>query len=442
MASAQKRTELSSEQTDALNNLKSGENIFLTGGAGSGKSFVIQAFLKTTDPKSFPILASTGAAAVLLGGRTFHSFFGLGIMDGGADATFERCLRDSKLLQRIKKVEGFVIDEISMIPGSVLMVAEALAQRARDSELPWGGLQVIAVGDFAQLPPVTRVTPSSSYELAPVGRDWAFKNHVWKQTHFQNIVLKTNQRVQDQEYIEILQQVRFGQVNQDVTDFLNGAIREHDEDDSGTRLFPRRDQSEQYNFKKLKDIHEDEFVSDTIYIGQERAIESLKRSCPVNDQLKLKLGCHVLFLQNDTQKRWVNGTQGIVTSIDVHQIKVKKMDMQKASRRKKNDNDETPMHSREVTVDKTSFALQDAEGKIIAQAIQFPLALGYATTIHKSQGATLDELWCDLGSLWEPGQAYVAMSRLRSRQGLKILRLNTRSIIVDRQVVEFYNRLD
>lgn len=440
MSSAQKRTELSLEQTEALNHLKSGENIFLTGGAGSGKSFVIQAFLKTSDPKIFPILASTGAAAVLLGGRTFHSFFGLGIMDGGADATFDRCLKDGKLLQRIKKIEGFVIDEISMIPGTVLMVAEALAQRARGSDLPWGGLQVITVGDFAQLPPVSRSQPSSSFGTAGAGRDWAFSNHVWQQSNFRSVVLRSNQRVQDQEYIDILQKVRFGEINQQVVDFLNSSVREHDEDESGTRLFPRRDQSEQYNFKKLNDIHEDEFVSDTIYLGQERAVESLKRSCPVGDQLKLKLGCHVLFLQNDVQKRWVNGTQGIVTGIDDHQIKVKKTNSQKTSR--KNKAGEDMLVSREVTVDKASFALQDAEGKIIAQAIQFPLALGYATTIHKSQGATLDDLWCDLGALWEPGQAYVAMSRLRTRQGLKVLRWSPRSIIVDRQVVNFYNQLD
>lgn len=431
MASSQKRTELSTEQTDALNHLKSGENIFLTGGAGSGKSFVIQAFLKTVDSKTFPILASTGAAAVLLGGRTFHSFFGLGIMDGGPDATFERCLRDSKLLQRIKKIEGFVIDEVSMIPGTVLMIAEALAQKARNSELPWGGLQVIAVGDFAQLPPVTRPGDLN-------GRDWAFANHVWKQSQFQNVMLTSNQRVQDQEYIDILQKVRFGEVSTQVTDFLNDSVRDHDEEESGTRLFPRRDQSEQYNNKKLKELREEEFVSDTIYLGQERAIESLKRSCPVAEQVKLKIGCHVMFLQNDVQKRWVNGTQGIVTDVNEMQIKVRKIDAQKASRRKSSD---AVSMLREVTVEKASFALQDAEGKIVAQAIQFPLALGYATTIHKSQGATLDELWCDLGSLWEPGQAYVAMSRLRTRQGLKVLRWSPRSIIVDRQVVSFYHRL-
>ncbi len=166
----------------------------------------------------------------------------------------------------------------------------------------------------------------------------------------------------------------------------------------------------------------------------------MKRSCPVSDQLKLKLGCHVLFLQNDVQKRWVNGTQGIVTGIDDHQIKVKKINPQKSGRKGKSGDD--LLVSREVTVDKYSFALQDAEGKVIAQAIQFPLALGYATTIHKSQGATLDNLWCDLGVLWEPGQAYVAMSRLRTRQGLKVLRWNPRSIIVDRQVVSFYRQLD
>src|SRR3954466_2399529 len=116
---------LSSEQQDALAFLQSGENIFLTGSAGCGKSFLVREFMKDLDPKIFPILASTGTAAVLLGGRTFHSFFGLGIMEGGADATFERASKEPKILNRLKRIEGFVMDEVSMIPGAAFRVAEA-----------------------------------------------------------------------------------------------------------------------------------------------------------------------------------------------------------------------------------------------------------------------------------------------------------------------------
>jgi ATP-dependent exoDNAse (exonuclease V) alpha subunit len=131
----------------------------------------------------------------------------------------------------------------------------------------------------------------------------------------------------------------------------------------------------------------------------------------------------VIFLQNDPQKRWINGTRGTVTKIEVDKITVRKDG------------------GREVNVDKTTFSLQDAEGNVTATVIQFPLTLAYATTIHKSQGATLDEVWCDLRSLWEPGQAYVALSRLRSAEGLKLVGWNPRSIIVDPKVLEFYQSI-
>lgn len=405
--------ELSTEQAKALDLLHSGENVFLTGGAGSGKSFLIRHYMKDLDSKEIPILASTGAAAVLLGGRTFHSFFGLGVMEGGPDATYERAAKDNRLLGRLRKVEGIIIDEISMIPGQALMIAEALAQKARGSRLPWGGMRIIVVGDFAQLPPVT---PNGQ-------RDWCFLNQVWQQSGFQTVVLSHNQRVSENIFLDVLSDVRNGKVTDKVRDFLNDHLQDHDEDHPGTRLFPRKLNAEKFNQKKLDELAEEEVTIESIYFGSEKHIEYLMKTAPVPIKLVLKLGCRVMFLQNDPQRRWVNGTRGIITDIAVDKIIVKK------------DN------GREVQVDKTSFAMQDAEGNITASVIQFPLTLAYATTIHKSQGATLDDLWCDLSSLWEPGHAYVALSRLRSSEGLHLIGWNPRSVIVDPKVLNFYSQL-
>lgn len=406
--------DLSKEQEIALEFLRSGENVFLTGGAGSGKSYLVRHFMKEMELKTFPILASTGAAAVLLGGRTFHSFFGLGIMDGGPDATFNRAINDNRLMARLRKVDGVIIDEVSMIPGAALMIAEALAQKARDSRLPWGGMRIIAVGDFAQLPPVAKDSRD---------RDWAFANAVWNQSGFQTCVLSHNQRVSDNHFLDVLQDVRHGLVTPKVREFLEGHLRDHDEEHPAPRLFPRRQQSEDYNMSRLAAIPEEEVLIDTVYFGGEKHVSILMKSAPVPMQLKLKIGCHVLFIQNDPQKRWVNGTRGEIAEIHDDNIVVKKHG------------------GREVTVQKSTFALQDAEGNIVASALQFPLTLAYATTIHKSQGATLDDLWCDLGSLWEPGQAYVALSRLRSSDGLYLLRWSPRSVITDPRVMDFYRRL-
>ncbi len=405
--------ELSFEQSNALELLRSGENVFLTGGAGSGKSFLIRQFMKEIETTEMPILASTGAAAVLLGGRTFHSFFGLGIMDGGPDATYSRASKDNKLMARLRKVEGVIIDEISMIPGQALMIAEALAQRARESKLPWGGMRIITVGDFAQLPPVTRTGQ----------RDWCFLNQVWETSGFQSVMLSHNQRVSDNLFLDILSDVRHGLSTGRVRDFLNEHLQDHDPDHPGTRLFPRKLNADNFNQKKLDELAEEEVTIDSIYFGSEKHIELLMKSAPVPVKLVLKLGCRVMFLQNDPQRRWVNGTRGVVTDITLDKVTVKK------------DN------GREVQADKSSFALQDAEGNILASVIQFPLTLAYATTIHKSQGATLDDLWCDLSSLWEPGHAYVALSRLRSAEGLHLIGWNPRSIIVDPKVLNFYNSL-
>jgi ATP-dependent DNA helicase PIF1 len=401
---------LSPEQKLALETLRSGENVFLTGGAGVGKSTVIKELIEELNPKEMPVLASTGAAAVLMGGRTFHSFFGIGIMEGGPAATFDRASKNKKLLKRLKSVEGVIIDEISMIPGQALEVAERLSCLARGSSLPWGGLRVIVVGDFAQLPPVQR---------AGGPKDWSFLSSSWQKTQFIKIELNMNQRVREGDFISVLNQIRRGIIDPNVIDFLNSHTKPHDEDSSGTRLFPRREQSDQFNTKKLNEINDAEVVFDSIYLGEEKDVEALKRTVPIPEKLILKIGCEILFLKNDLQRRWVNGTRGTVVAIETDHLKVEKR------------------NGREVKVEKGQFSLTDADGNIKAGVIQFPVALAYATTIHKSQGATLDELWCDLGSLWEPGQGYVALSRLRESQGLHILRWSPSSFKTDPQVARF-----
>lgn len=404
---------LSAEQALALELLQSGENIFLTGGAGSGKSFLIRHFMSGLDPKTFPILASTGAAAVLIGGRTFHSFFGLGILEGGMEATLERCLSDRRLRKRLKEIEGFILDEVSMIPGQALSAAETLAREFRESSLPWGGLRVIVVGDFAQLPPVSRNSE----------KDWAFLSDVWQRSGFQPCVLSHNQRVRDNHFLDILADVRRGEVTDRVRKLLDSCLQEHNENDTATRLFPLRVQSENFNKRQLEQIESPEVQIPSIYLGEERFVESLKKNSPVPPVLSLKVGARVLFVQNDPQRRWINGTRGTIIEISPEKILVEKD------------------RGRDVGVEKTSFSLLDAEGKMRASVINFPLTLAYATTIHKSQGATLENMWVDLSRLWEPGQAYVALSRLPDPGGLRLLGWSPNSIRVDPRVVRFYSSL-
>lgn len=401
-------------QEAAFQALRGSSNVFVTGGAGSGKSFLIRYFLREKDTRDFPVLASTGAAAVLVGGRTFHSFFGLGIMEGGVEATVEKASRNRQVVRRLKKVSGFVVDEVSMLSGETLRAAEIICRRVRDSELPWGGLRVVAVGDFAQLPPVER--PGARQ------RGWAFLDPVWNWSAFDMHVLRTQTRCRDEDYMRILNWVRDGIVNPEVKDYLDGHVGVPEENFDGTRLFPRRDETERFNLLKLERLPGAAHKFETIYSGDAKMLETLKKYAPIPDSLLLKEGALVMLRQNDPQQRWVNGSQGIVERVQPHQLRIRLL------------------NGRMIEIEKASFSMMNAEGETVAAALNFPVSLAWASTIHKSQGATLERMSVNLSQLWEPGQAYVALSRLTTGADLCVEKWEARSIRVDPAVVEFYRR--
>ncbi len=402
---------LSPSQNRALEILKGVDNVFLTGAAGSGKSFLLREFLRDRDRKTFPTLASTGAAAILIGGRTFHSFFGLGILEGGVETTVERAIKNKRLMKRLKKTEGIVLDEVSMISGPTLRAAETIARKARGNIRPWGGIRVIAVGDFSQLPPVN-----------PYGtkKEWAFLEPAWKQSGFRSVVLTEIMRSQDRKFLEILSSVREGIVSHSVAEFLNSRMQKMDLDFSGTRLLPRKDDVERYNLSHLEKIKTPLQIFYTVFIGKEQEIEKFKKNSPIPDVIQLKKSALVMIRQNDPEGRWVNGSLGHVEKISDECLWIKLL------------------NKREVEVKKVIFTLLDAEGKPVVTAENFPVTLAWAFTIHKAQGTTLDQAWVDLRRLWEPGQAYVALSRVRTSAGLFLEGWDTRSIVSDPLVKEFH----
>lgn len=409
MASKSRNT-LSASQEFALNLLKSKANVFLTGAAGTGKSFLLQEFLCGQNRDKFPVLASTGVAAILLGGRTFHSFFGLGIFEGGMKVAIERALKNYPLKLRLQKTEGVVIDEVSMLSGPALEAAETVARRARGDSRPWGGLRVIAVGDFAQLPPVN---PHSAR------REWAFLDPVWERTGFDNLVLKEVFRTQEQKFLRVLNEVRDGSVSEEVAEFLTDRTRPLPAGFDGTRLFARRENVENFNLQRLEDLRTPVSSFPTIYRGKEKELEKFKRYAPVPELLILKKGALVMFRQNDLDGRWVNGTLGTVRGLSEETLEIRLL------------------NGEDVEVERCDFTLLDADGSPVVVANNFPLNLAWAVTIHKAQGATLDKAQVDLRRLWEPGQAYVALSRVRTSAGLFVEGWNTSSIIADPEVIRF-----
>lgn len=391
-------------------------NIFLTGAAGTGKSFLLEKYLVHKPSEAFPVVASTGAAAVLIGGRTFHSFFGLGIMEGGLEATVLRAMRSRKLVHRMQVAYCIVIDEISMLSGATLQAAERIARHARNINEPWGGLRIIAVGDFAQLPPVT---PGADM------KDWAFQHPVWKESAFQPALLSTVMRTHDADFLDILNFVRAGIVNDDVRQFLEEHRVSLSDDAEGTRLYPHRAKADEYNVRRLHSIPGTLHSFKTHYEGDERVLESAQRSLPISDTLLIKEGALVMMRKNDVtgEQRYVNGSLGHIRNVSEEVLTIHLMS------------------GRTIDVEKEKFSTLDGDGNELMSAWNFPITLAWATTIHKAQGASLDSMIVDLSALWEPGQAYVALSRVRSAKGLHIERWSPSSIRAEPLVTALYDSL-
>ena len=403
-------------QTKAFHLLETNKNIFLTGAAGTGKSFLLRCFLQNKPLKSHPILASTGTAALLVDGRTFHSFFGLGILEGGREATVSRVLNIGTSLNRIRTAECIVIDEISMLSGETLATAEEIARLARENDDPWGGLRIIAVGDFAQLPPV---------QQGNTEKDWGFMHPVWTYTGFQPIYLQTPVRTTEPRLLSVLNDVREGNVTGQVASFLED--RRHPEGLAfeGTRLYPRRASADAYNRKRLATLPSEQREFPTTYVGNARGIEQLKKQCPVPEFLQLKVDALVMLRKNDTSfpYKYVNGTLGTVVSMTSSHLILRLF------------NDKT------VDIEPEEFTLLDGNGKKRASACNFPVMLAWATTIHKAQGASIDRLMVNISGLWESGHAYVALSRAKSEEGLHVEHWEESSIFMDPHVQRLYEEV-
>lgn len=401
----------------ALHKLNREGNIFLTGAAGTGKSYLLAHYLHGKSPYQFPVVASTGAAAVLVGGRTFHSFFGLGIMEGGAEATIAKALKNGKLRNRLGMASCVIIDEVSMLSGTTLSVAERIARKVRGNDAPWGGLRIIAVGDFAQLPPVT---------AAGMARDWAFAHEVWGKSAFVPAVLNTVMRARDTRFLRVLNFIRSGIVNDEVEEFLNDRLQQDGVEHEGTRLYAHRNKAEAYNLQKLSSLPSRSHTFTTQYSGSERYFDTAKKSMPIPEQLQLKVGALVMMRKNDQsgERLYVNGSLGIIKGIQEDLLTVELF------------TGET------LDVEQAGFSYLDGDGNPLVIGWNFPVSLAWATTIHKAQGCSLDAMTVDLSALWEPGQAYVALSRVRSAEGLSVERWSPGCIRCEPIVTDLYDRLN
>jgi ATP-dependent DNA helicase PIF1 len=395
---------MTQQQTLAI--LDAGHSVFLTGPAGSGKTHVLNSFIRDAraDGKSVAVTASTGLAATHLGGNTIHSWSGIGI----ADELHKRHASDmSKTRQdQIINADILIIDEVSMLHDYRLDMVEEICREVRGDSAPFGGLQVILSGDFYQLPPVNRDDSRQG--------GFVTNSDAWEQLDPVVCYLEEQHRQEDDQLLEILTALRDNDLRRRHADALMARkIVRTPFDSPVTELYTKNINVDLVNAAKLAAMGGDVHEYDMTTTGRKGAIESLKKSCLAPEVLQLKKGAFVMFVKNSAEKKFVNGTLGEVIDFDEETdypvVKTKE--------------------GKRIEVKPDSWEMRDGEKKI-AGLMQLPLRLAWAITVHKSQGMTLDAAHVDLSNAFVPGMGYVALSRVKSLETLSLGGLNRTALMM------------
>jgi uracil-DNA glycosylase len=431
--------ELNEAQAAAFQAVKSGRNLFLTGPAGSGKSFLLQTILRwgAVTGKHIAVTALTGCAALLLGfsAKTLHSWAGIGLGRDTADKLAEAVKRSPSSKARWRKTSILIIDEISMMTPELFEKLDCIGKHVRASAAPWGGLQLVLCGDFLQLPPVVR---GLSGETA-IGR-FAFESPAWKAAQLEPHVLTKIERQTDAAFQTLLNECRIGAPSTASIAVLQS--RQHLDWKSRTirptLLFSRNADVDSINEKNIAALQKPLRMFDVrtaldrsdptleVPTGErlERVVEKLDSDAPYMPHLELCVGAQVMLLFNkDIEVGLVNGSRGVVLDF--------------------RPSDGVPivqfLHGDPIAVEPHGWASADFPAVV---RMQIPLRVAYAVTIHKSQGATLDCALVDIGSTtFEYGQAYVALSRVRNLESLYIWNLDPARIRAHPTVLRFYETL-
>jgi len=407
-------------QETALKILKTGQNVFLTGSAGTGKTHILNEYiLYLKSRKIIPtIVAPTGIAASHLNGQTIHSYFSLGIKDS-IDENFISLLLDKKYLQtRFKKLKILIIDEISMVSPNVFSSIDRILRAFKQSNKPFAGIQVILSGDFFQLPPISKNID---------GKRFAWQSPSWKELDLQTCYLQKKFRQDDNQLIFVLDEIRSGQVSQRSHDILNARLQKDlDIDFTPTKLYTHNMDVDRINNDELNSIDDKAEVFKYISEGAKSNIEKLFKSALVQEELTLKKDAVVMFIKNNPEKYYINGTTGVVIDFSKDE---QKLPIVKLS------------NGYIVKVEYEDWKIENDSGKIQAKISQIPLKLAWAITIHKSQGMTLDAAQIDLSKTFEVGQGYVALSRIKNIEGLKLMGFNDNALSVDPLILNIDPRI-
>jgi ATP-dependent exoDNAse (exonuclease V) alpha subunit len=377
-----------------------GKSIFLTGAPGAGKTYVLNEFIRLAKKsgKNVGVTASTGIAATHVGGTTIHSWSGLGIQEYVSEQDLARLSAKDKLVKRYNATDVLIIDEVSMLHGRRLDMVNTVAKKLRQSDKPFGGIQVVLVGDLYQLPPVERERREP---------DFAHLSDAWAELNPTICYLTEQHRVAaGDSLLDLLGAMRRG----DTHELHEAAIQERlrlrpDQGVAVTRLYAHNVDVDAINQKHLDMLPSEAKSYRMATSGAAAKREQLMKSVLAPPELVLKRGAEVMFVANNFTKGFVNGTRGTVIDFDGN----------------------TPIvvvqSGKELRVEPHSWVLEE-DGRSRAEVTQLPLRLAWAITIHKSQGMSLDAAEIDLSRSFTPGMGYVALSRVRSMDGLYLVGIN------------------
>jgi hypothetical protein len=379
--------------------------LFITGKAGTGKSTFIKMIQEKID-KNFLVLAPTGIAAINVGGQTMHSFFGFPFEVIGPH-TQMKVSEEKQIL--LKHVDTIIVDEVSMVRCDMVDGMDRYLSTLFHTHMPFGGKQVVFVGDLFQLPPV--VTNSADEDMLndlwEKGKPYFYKAHVLKRMNLPKIEFRTVYRQKDGAFLDVLNRLRIGECVQKDFDTLNKRVDYNgDKEDYSVILTAYRKRADQMNEEKLEELDDDEYCYKGVVDGKFKTKDFI-----VPEQLRLKVGAQVIFCRN-VSRNCVNGTIAKVSSLSENTITVKLEDGSEVNVEQAVWESKEQVYNRET---------KKMESEVVGTFTQYPLNLAWAITIHKSQGMTFDRMHFDLSrGIFAEGQAYVAISRMRSLEGLTL----------------------